>query len=171
MKSRWLAMLVPVAAIVACTNNSKTYLKNYQVLVDPSFNSDQVNSIIQAAEAWETAVPITFEVSISECTDPGFAQICVRQSLSSATSYVDGAVRDVDGLCFMGGDHATIYMFPTANNSDDPSFFGLAFLHELGHAQGLMHHEGCFVMNPVETECAKSPTQDDIDQWWSIPRQ
>lgn len=170
---RFLITLVATAAMACGIGTSDdVYRYHYKIVIDPSFTPEEVQGMITATHSWENAVPVTFDFAVAVCTNPGFEQICVSPAPTSftVTENVSGQVLDLDGVCYMDGSTDHIYMYPRSE-SFDALFFEQTFQHELGHAQGLVHHTGCYVMNPILTECAQTPTTNDVDQWFEVWRE
>jgi len=161
--------LLALALSVSMTGCQTTYLDNYQIIVDPSLAS-YVANMVEAEEAWENAVPVTFATVTGDCINPTRSQICVKLSLNDSDDPGIGGDSHLGGETFVyDGTDGVIYIYPWALEQS-PSYLTSLVMHELGHAQGLVHHPGCNVMNPSITQCAVTPSADDISQWHSIPR-
>ena len=136
------------------------YPTTYDLVIDPSFGSDESQAIIDAATAWESATGVDFHVSIADCIplkSPGV--ICVRDATSLQS--------DELGLTTWNKETGSADVELPATAIGLSQWYPVA-LHELGHAMGLVHHVGAFVMNPVLQSDATSPTEDDIEQWVNL---
>lgn len=148
---------------------------SYMVLIDPTFGSQDQEVLIQAIGVWQAAVPVQFSVWMSACTTAAPGQICIH----NGADYADGGgpgenIPNIWGYTQWTTDHADIYMYLTYSSywgtSNIPDGFWETTLHEMGHAQGLVHHTGYYVMDPCGN-CGPMPftlTADDANQWLSL---
>jgi hypothetical protein len=168
-------------------NEKNGWASTYEVLIDPNFTQTEIASITQAVLTWEAAVPVQMSIWTAVCTGSVPGQICVHYW----PDYLDGGPSDntIDfatgsgllGYTWWDNNHADIIMYDwyidggwTFNAPNDGGVIGgnqlffMAVLHELGHAQGLIHHVGEYIMNPDLPSGPNTLTANDADQWFTL---
>lgn len=148
---------------------------DYMVLIDPTFGSQDQEVIIQALGVWMSAVPVRFSIWVSPCDTSASGQICIH----NGADWTDGGgpgqdIANVLGYTAWSNDQADVYIYCTYSTywgtDDIPDAFWEVVLHEVGHAQGLIHHTGYYVMDPC-ANCGPMPftlTADDANQWLTL---
>jgi hypothetical protein len=116
---------------------------DYMVLIDPTLQPDDQSTLLFALSDWASAVSVHFSTWVSVCDKAVAGQICIHSGADFPPGTGPGEAPGITG-----------YTYNTA-------------LHELGHAMGLVHHTGPYIMNPC-VNCSGVPSQltaDDADQW------
>jgi Matrixin len=162
-----------------------TTFTHYQVIIDPSFTSDEQSDIWNAANTWMDAVPTHFAVEIAtvagnaDCQNPG--TMCISPTSAVQYVFVDEAGTDIpdpDG----GGNPATVLGWTEFNDSTGEStvtingrasvvgdvWFTVIAVHEMGHCQGLIHHQNPINIMDAFIGGTTKLSPDDIAQWWSL---
>ena len=153
------------------------YATDYIILIDPTFATDDLNNITSAIQDWSMAVPVKFTIWLATCNAAQPGQICIHnyQNIPIDQRPCDDAV-DAGGTMYLGctafyKTYADTYLYlSTAQTQNtNPNSFWFTALHELGHAQGLLHHNGPYLMNPCGV-CggATNITADDANQWLTL---
>lgn len=135
----------------------------FHVVMDPALAPATQQASLDAATAWHEAVGSTFIFTVGACphSQPS-GMVCVRpveslpHGVYCTTAYTEG---------LPGQASAIIYV---AEPTIPDGYLDTALLHEFGHAQGLVHHNGHVTMNPVLQDESPTITDDDRDQWYSI---
>jgi hypothetical protein len=146
-----------------------------------------------AVDTWMQKVPsLTFNATIGNCPDQKEYSgeptksgiICIHPTtfgdglghsglLGQTVSLVGGSRRgDTGGVNGVdGGDiFLDIPLIQTAQGKlPNQDVFLLTVMHELGHAQGLVHHSlGYNLMNPDVNDKQSGITCDDVNQWYYV---
>ena len=150
----------------------------YTLLIDPSFTQNEYDDIANAVLSWEQAVPVHFDIAYGISICPTDGVVCISPNTSSQAFEISEAGTDIPDDAgpyhllgwtewyFQDGE-AQISIDQRASVIGDKLFQATA-AHELGHSMGLIHHEGCYLMNAVMTECAVIPTVNDVNQWFDL---
>lgn len=140
-----------------------------EISIDPSFSSDEIASIIAAGDEWMAKVPMHFTYSIFKdyCIEKG-DEICIIKSqvaYEGVDPYGTSSAHTYEDYKF----YATIEIFPITYEYN-LEYFKVQAMHELGHAMGLVHHKGCFLMNTILDSCSVDVDEDAIEQWEGLHR-
>jgi hypothetical protein len=141
----------------------------YQVAIDPTFTTDQVDAITAGLQNWIASVPqLQLTYAIADCNAPAPQQVCMHPN-SSAPNMTDDVVGDTQPA---GDDNATIFLYvdriQAAEEANPSKLVQQTAAHEMGHALGLKHTAtGTLMAADVENQ-APAITPADIDQFWSL---
>ncbi len=155
-------LLLAFLALVGCART-----ESYQVVIQSGdFTREQEGQIVQAMEAWESAVPVTFRVHVDGCPDPLWNTVCVR----SVTTIAEPSGAKAYGRTDMH-DELDYSSFVNIAADTPPDLFVKVVTHEMGHAQGLVHHgAGTLMYATTNADQAAAPTPDDVAQWETYRR-
>jgi len=153
----------------------------YSVAIDSAVAEDDVGVILEAMNTWKAAIPVRFDVSVGTCDG---ADICLAYGPQNFTEtpilYVSGPnagqpsgtfevnytgpLGECDWTRFGWGGRIQIDVTLQAAG---PGIFQNVIEHELGHAMGLVHHDGANVMSSAVTQSVPL-SLDDMVQWMTV---
>jgi hypothetical protein len=140
----------------------------YSFAIDPSFTSDETESITASLDEWVASVPeLKLDTVIGTCDSSSPQRVCIVPSYAPTDS-----TEDVVGTTYMGAsDSSTVVLYVdriSAMGGNTPSLQEQTAAHEVGHAFGLKHTEAGQLMAAFVSEQASSITPADVDQFWSL---
>ena len=161
---------------------------HYTVYIDPAFSDAETESVVKGLDSWVAVIPsLRFSPIVSSCSGFGDGEICIHRSnlVGVVSHHGEANYLGVTNVVF-GNDHrgdsggydgkdggevwldmneiaATAVILPS--NSD---VLAQSTAHEIGHAMGLIHHNGYFLMNANIQGSAQTPMCDDINQWYYV---
>jgi hypothetical protein len=167
---------------------------HYTVYLDPAFSADELSEIVGGLADWTTHVPVTFDVVVTTCSGFVSGVICTHRAATTAdlpggnSNDLLGETYTVRGREGTRGDTGGWSLEPLPESGVDggemwidmsqvatavaayPTVLSAVFNHELGHAQGLIHHYSPVValMNPYLVGGSTTVTCDDVSQWWYV---
>lgn len=167
MAARSLAIMATMLAVGCAApvgNGFNGLSRDYTVTIDPIYQSESQQAIVDATALWEHAVPVTFHVEVGKCPNgPALRQLCFSAVGSPPPPTADGD--QTLAKTFPGDDdNATVHLYVYTNEAQET----VMAAHELGHCMGLVHHDGAVLMNPMLPQDAVAPTADDVAQWWAL---
>jgi hypothetical protein len=180
MKATYLLLLVGLALVAGCAQRSSTY----EVYVSPDLSPELQEAAFTALTGWEdttagSARSVHFNAVVGKagCADHGLLPvggqwhaICIVPS-TVATNVGMGATQHNTGITFRVDvvDGATVHIAVDEPGLKDATNRVKTMGHELGHALGLVHHTGHFLMNPLmDADQAEEPTADDVAQFEAL---
>jgi hypothetical protein len=151
------------------------YGDRYTVRVDPAFTATQVESVLDAAAAWEAAVPVALTVVVSACAGVHSDEICIHAStmagvvphcLATPGMSVTGCtLTQSDFVGFIDGGETYVAVDAPASRGT----LTATITHELGHGMGLLHHPGENLMDATEDSGTVSvPQANDVAQYAAL---
>jgi hypothetical protein len=174
-----IAVLLAVAS-VGCGSEHGMF---YTVEVDTSLSPDQVESVIQATEAWQAAIPgLELKVEINPCQgfgnsahticlflDPGFAPGDSLGTVLATTDWSHSLWSESDSA---SADSATIHLWQNSLPIETlPNEFTKIVAHELDHAfcHNSEHLAGNHLMSAAVTlaPIESAITAEDIEYFWN----
>lgn len=144
---------------------------DYVVLIDPQFPAADTENLVSALQAWEDNVPVRFTTWIAVCDKAGAGQICIHNGVSlDPTTRPGGPNTSLTGWTGWTQTSADVYMYVSTAGTvtSHPNVFWSTAEHELGHAQGLVHHPGNVVMNACVNCGETGIVADDANQWLTL---
>ncbi len=153
--------LSALSALSAC-ESAPTLPLSYSVAIDPTFTSDEAESIVASLAEWRASVPeLNLDASIAACGDASPQRVCIAPSFAA----VD-ASDDVVGSTYAGAsDSATVVLYVNrivAMGGDTPALREQTAAHEVGHSLGLKHTVAGELMAAFVTDQAPAITPADV---------
>jgi hypothetical protein len=163
----FVGLSLALSALSGC-NSTPNLPLSYSFAVDPSFTSDETESITSGIAEWAASVPeLKLDTVISACDASSPQRVCIVPSYDPTNS-----TEDVVGTTYMGAaDSATVVLYVdriSAMGGDTPELQEQTAAHEVGHAFGLKHTEAGQLMAAFVSEQAPTITAADLAQFWSL---
>jgi hypothetical protein len=164
---RRIALFVTLLTLSACGGKLAPTL-TYQVSIDPSFTTPQVDAITVGLDDWRTSVPeLKLTYAIGRCDSPSSEVVCIHPANDppSAGNEVVGTTRPGPLA------NATVWIYVDrirASGMNVNLLTEQTTAHEMGHAMGLVHSPSGELMAADVSDQAHIVTPADVAQFWSI---
>lgn len=169
-----IAGLLCLAVVSGC--DQIEYSNQYRVGIDPAFQDDYQEEILQALEEWETKVgthQLHFVVSVGSCDrSDGPHLICLHPASDAWFTTNDPGGHIGTTETGYGTSSSNLYLKTAA--LQDPVLRCQTIRHEIGHALGLVHYNllspippGKHIMGGNPGAATEHITCEDVQQFMS----
>ena len=170
-----LVLASGLSSILSTGCASPQYDSYYNVLIDPTFSTEDQTAIVDAVNAWQhitgDGLYLTFNVSVGDpgqcASKPTSHQICIHSTTIGAIEN-DGASENVFGFTRPYTDGGGEIFIPTAKDAElTYEQLTTVVSHEVGHSLGLSHTTSVTsnVMYAGFSHAALLPTCGDFQQY------